>query len=444
MKDYNIGCRRFKCRQSNSGKFVEALMVRKLLLLLVILLISVSAAGCSLFNDNRDGEDLGENIYARPRTLNLDRGKLSELPEYINYSTEAFQIDLRSYDLTALDLKSKHLELMHSDFDNRTKWPYILPKGFDPNKVIEYGKNPGLGIKKLHKAGIDGSGVSAAIIGGPILVDHTEYKKQLKLYKELGFNSVSASIEGTAAASVLAGNSTGVSPGVDLYYVAIKPVNKNEKDSTGEGVKDNEGNSQLSNAIEWIVNFNEKLPAGSKIKVLCIQETITPDDKNCSNILESMKKADDKGIFVISTISHKLYSSEVYFRGLGRGSLSAPDKLSSYMPAKSWANSFYSFGRYLLSSNTLFMPSDSRCTASPTGKKDFTFYSVNDWNLQLPYAAGLYALACQVKPGITPEEFVEKAVKTSDILVKINNLDYKYRLKNVVNPQKLIQAFQNP
>lgn len=414
-------------------------MIRKLMLLIVILFIAVSTGGCSLFNDNSVEQDYNKEIYSHPKTLNLDRGKLSAVPEYSEYSIDAFQVDLRGYNLIDLDLQDKFNQLIHSDFDTTTKWPYNLPKGFDPKKVMEYGKNPGLGIKNLNKKSINGSGVGAAIIGGPILVEHIEYKKQLKLYKELNFTSRNASPEGTAAASVLAGNSTGVSPGVDLYYVAVEPSMGGETSSAHDGNKFDERNQKLAYAINWITDFNKKLPQGSKIRVLCIQEKITKDDKYFSNIMNSLKKANASGIFVISDITNKLYSEEMNFIGLGRDALSYPDILSSYLPAKSWANKFYSLNRYMPSSNTLFVPSDSRCVASPTGNKDYAFYSVSNCNLSLPYTAGLYALACQVNPSITPGEFIKKAVETSDLLEIVNkNINYKYRIKNVVNPVKLL------
>lgn len=416
-------------------------MARKVLLILVIFSIAVSAAGCSLFNGNNSNKNTNANIYARPKALNLERGKLSELPDYKDYSAEAFQVDLRGYDLTGLDMKGKVNNLLNSDFDNDTRWPDILPKGFDPKRIIRYGKDPGLGMEELHDEGIDGSGVSVAIIGEPILVDHTEYKLQVKLYNELDFKSESASVEGTAAAAVLAGDHTGVSPGANLYYVAIKPESKEENASgAGEINQVNQNDSRVSSAIDRIVKFNKELSKDDKIRVLCIQEKITPEDRNYSSIMVSMEKAVEEGIFVVSTISHKLYDSEIYFKGLGREALSDPDKLSSYSPGKSWESSFYSFGRYMPTSNTLFLPSDSRCTASPTGTKDYAFYTVNDWNLYLPYAAGLYALACQVKPSVTPGEFVERAIKTSDMLEIYNEIiNYKYKLKNIVNPLRLIK-----
>jgi len=51
--------------------------------------------------------------------------------------------------------------LITADFDTKTIWPTQaeLPPGFDPEKVIEEAKDPGLGIKELHQEGIDGRGI---------------------------------------------------------------------------------------------------------------------------------------------------------------------------------------------------------------------------------------------------------------------------------------------
>jgi hypothetical protein len=53
-------------------------------------------------------------------------------------------------------------------------------------------------------------------------------------------------------------------------------------------------------------------------------------------------------------------------------------------------------------------------TASPTGNDDYVFYSEGGWSWAVPYVAGLYALACQVKPDITPAVFWAKALETGD------------------------------
>jgi hypothetical protein len=60
---------------------------------------------------------------------------------------------------------------------------------------------------------------------------------------------------------------------------------------------------------------------------------------------------------------------------------------------------------------------DSRCTASPTGNEDYVFYREGGWSWSIPYIASLYALACQVRPQITPEVFWAKAIETGDSVV---------------------------
>ena len=138
------------------------------------------------------------------------------------------------------------------------------------------------------------------------------------------------------------------------------------------------------------------------------------------------------------------YNEKIYFKGLGRAPLSDPDKFSSYLPGSSWAKSFYMFESYTTSQNTAYIPSDSRCVASPTGNRDYAFYSTNEWSLYLPYIRGLYALACQVKPDIDPWQFFEEMLKTSETTeIKNEYINHTYELKNIVNPVRLINSFQN-
>jgi hypothetical protein len=55
---------------------------------------------------------------------------------------------------------------------------------------------------------------------------------------------------------------------------------------------------------------------------------------------------------------------------------------------------------------------DARATASPTGKGEYAFYGDGGWSWAIPYIAGMYALAAQVDPQITPERFWALALKT--------------------------------
>jgi subtilisin family serine protease len=88
---------------------------------------------------------------------------------------------------------------------------------------MELGKNPGFDLDKLHSSGITGKGVSIAIIDQALLVDHEEYKDNLKMYEEIHWPSDKndqAQMHGSAVTSIAVGKTVGVAPGADLYYIA--------------------------------------------------------------------------------------------------------------------------------------------------------------------------------------------------------------------------------
>ena len=135
------------------------------------------------------------------------------------------------------------------------------------------------------------------------------------------------------------------------------------------------------------------------------------------------------------------------FDGLGRQPLKTPDNKASYEPGLFWADLYYESGQKYFTKfsvkedHVLQIPMDSRTTASPTGNNDYVFYRMGGWSWSIPYIEGLYALACQVKPDITPDIFWTKALQTGDTInVQYNGKAYEF--KKVVNPMKLIEAIR--
>jgi len=55
----------------------------------------------------------------------------------------------------------------------------------EKEQEIELGKNPGLGIVKLHEKGITGRGVPVAIIDQKLRLTHVEYKDSIARYTEV-------------------------------------------------------------------------------------------------------------------------------------------------------------------------------------------------------------------------------------------------------------------
>jgi hypothetical protein len=83
---------------------------------------------------------------------------------------------LSGVSLKALDLSAQTALVWSLPFDTETEWPDRLPAGFVPDRILEAGKDPGLGVRSLHREGIDGRGTSIAIIDQPLLLGHVEYR----------------------------------------------------------------------------------------------------------------------------------------------------------------------------------------------------------------------------------------------------------------------------
>jgi hypothetical protein len=273
---------------------------------------------------------------------------------------------------------------------------------------MELGKNPGLGIRRLHQQGITGKGIGVAVIDQDLLVDHVEYSDRLRLYEEIHSGGDQAQMHGPAVASIAAGKTVGVAPGADLYYIAEI-----------HGVFRSDGFdwdfSYLARSVDRILEANKQLPGPNKIRVISISVGWGPHQRGYTEICAAVERAKHEGVFVVSSSLSETYQGELNFHGLGREPMADPDRYESYRPGLWWLDQFY--GQNVPSGSareTLLVPMDSRCTASPTGTEDFVFYREGGWSWSIPYIAGLYALACQVNPDISPEVFWAKAIETGD------------------------------
>jgi hypothetical protein len=223
--------------------------------------------------------------------------------------------------LTKIDMTGSLADLMYADFDSKTQWPTSdkTPVGFDWQKTMETGKDPGLGTRNLHKQGIKGTGIGIAIIDQPLLVDHQEYKARLRLYEEINIlPDTWATMHGAAVASIAVGKTVGVAPGADLYYISAW---------TGDWEPEmNEFTwnfSYYAQAVQRILEINRGLPEDQKFRVIAMQVgwTSRPDALGYDEVTAAGKEAKSAGIFVISSSLGPLY--KLYFHGMGR----APERI---------------------------------------------------------------------------------------------------------------------
>jgi hypothetical protein len=360
--------------------------------------------------------------------------ELTSIPTFDVNSDNPWQVDLRSRDLTKIDMAASLADLLYADFDSKTRWPTSdrLPADFDWQNIMELGKDPGLGIRQLHEQGITGKGVGLAIIDQTLLVDHSEYKERIRVYEEAsditgGWREVQ--MHGPAVASIAAGKSVGVAPGAELYYIATG-------DCGGATNIEDFDFSCRAEAIRRIVEINKTLPEDRKIRVLSMSFGWGPDSKGYEEITKAVNEAKADGIFVIS--SSLSQTDGLSFHGLGRGPLADPNEFTSYEPGLWWQQQFYDQGPLR---DVLLVPMDSRTTASPTGIEDYVFYREGGWSWSIPYLAGMYALAAQVNPDITPEKFWNAALKTGKT-ISIQHDGKEYPFGIILNPQALIEEIK--
>ena len=366
-------------------------------------------------------------IDRRPGPADFQRGMLRSVPKYDPTKYSPFQVDLRGYNLSQLDLREAGVGLVHASFDDRTVWPAPerMPPDFDRQQIVERGKNPGLGVRSLHAKGITGRGVGIAIIDHPLLIDHREYAGRLRLYEEINVHpDTEAHMHAPAVASIAVGKTVGVAPEADLYYIGCWAMDMG-KEPHEEGPLNFTYEAQ---AVQRILQVNEQLPAERKIRVISMSTGWGPGQKGYQEITAAAQKAKAAGMLVICSSTQQVHGFK--FNGLGRDLRADPNDFASYWPIRQETHVYASHDQ-------LLVPMDARTTASPTGKDEYVFYGEGGWSWSIPYIAGMYALAAQVEPKITPERFWALAMKTGRTIA-----GKPFGLGPILAPAQLLEALR--
>jgi hypothetical protein len=288
-------------------------------------------------------------------------------------------------------------------FDTRTVWPAAdkLPAGFEPARLLEEGKNPGLGVRKLHAAGIDGKGVGIAIIDQPLLKDHEEYKDRIVAYTEVDTDGAGPQMHGPAVASIAVGKKCGVAPGASLYYFAVP---------TWKWMH----NEPWAEQLERIIELNRTITGTPKIQVVSISLGAFSERPNPARWSEAVKKAEENNILVVTCDPHYLQVATL------KRIENRPDPgASDYV--RGW------FGD---PGDALCAPAANRTLAGFRGPQNYTYDRTGGLSWTVPYVAGVAALAWQVNPSIKPREMLELVKRTA----------IKTAAGSVINPAAVIEA----
>ncbi len=374
-------------------------------------------------------------VSQRPTPLVLYRGTLTSLPTYDGASGEPYQVDLRGADLSDLDLRDADEALAFADFDLHTVWPAQpnLPQGFDAAQVMRLGKDPGLGVRALHARGITGQGVGVAIIDQPLLTEHVEYADRLLWYEELpgGFDDTQAAMHGPAVASIAVGKTVGVAPGAELYYIG----------GAGSSLFSIPLYSHdYAQAIRRILQINTQLPLERQIRVISMSTGMVDAEwiAGYDDYRQAVREAEVAGLLVLNVNTGTGLPADVTVLGSGRAPLADANDFAAVEPGLFLADGFFAEN---YPGTLLFAPMDSRTVAAPGGAEDYAFGRIGGLSWVAPYFAGLYALAAQVDPVLTPQRFWALAVSTGRTTT-ITHARQTYSFGVIVDPIALIAAIE--
>jgi len=331
--------------------------------------------------------------------------------------------DLRGLDLSKKDLKIVPTEiLITTNFDTKTIWPKRdkLPINFNPEKIIMEAKNPGLGIKELHKRGINGHGVKVAIIDqtlsseNGVIMPHVEYFSRIVDYKEYGgADKEQISMHGPAVTSLLVGKTCGVAPEVDLIYR-----------STPSGRNFNYKADALLNIIE----FNKTLSSKNKIRIVSC--SIGYMEKNSEIGLRrwigTIKYAENENILIVDV------GKRTGVNYIGGGAGGDKNDINNYDVAL-FFSSDYKNKEVNKIKEEIIIPSDYRTMASNAGYREYVYNGKGGMSWSVPYLTGLFALAFQINPNLTKKKIADAINKT----VSINKKGFK-----IINPIGFIKSVQ--
>lgn len=372
-----------------------------------------------------------EDLLPNGQLVMDESASIADFSDLSEFDLSAEFPDARSRDLSGKDFSNSLDKLLSTDFDSKTIWPEALPEGFNPQQIMDQNRNPGLGVRSLHEQGITGKGVNIGIVDQSLLTDHVEYKDRLKMYKELNTldTELCASMHGPAVASIAVGSTVGVAPEANLYYVSL---------DFGKSDKDGKNMAPYIEGLSYLLDLNELLPEEDKLDVISISRGWTSDLPGAAEMEALIDRAKEDGVFVVTVSIEDNYSMN--FMGTSRAPLSSPDDRSAYQPGMFFSDDYRFGGSFY--ENTLMVPMDFRTTASPTGTEDYASYTNGGLSWATPYLAGVYALARQVKPDVTPEEFYQTAMETSSDIPYTDQPGKEYTLYNLIDPPALIAALQ--
>lgn len=375
-------------------------------------------------------------IHPGAQPQSLHRKAIPDFSKSIKDMGE-FDFSLLDVDVSDVNLSDAGEALKVMSFDNNVVFPGAdkLPDGFVPNKILESGKDPGLGVRELHERGITGCGVTIAIIDNPLDTAHQEIKDNLIHYESIGYPSdvpLVANMHATAVSSLACGKSIGVAPDAKLVYFAANfysgaPDEKPFVHSDHAGKQWDIYFSNYAKALRKILFMNLRLPEDKRISAVSISWGMLGKSPECTELINELINS---GVLVLTTDPWNFYGEKACFSRIHRTLNSDPNSVGSYE---------YDRLRGTGDSNRILVPAGGRTLAGFCGHDNYVYTGTGGLSWSTPYLVGVYAMAKQVYPNLTPDHFFDVVRSTG----QRKDADSETNYDIVIQPQKVIAHLQN-
>lgn len=322
--------------------------------------------------------------------------------------------DLSKCDLTDLDRTA----MAGIAYSSSTVFPKDkMPRDFQPDEFIEFGKDPMLGIKNLHRNGIDGRGVTVAVIDfGFQDKDHIEFKNSNIEVIDL-FGDTDTHFHSDGVLSNLCGQNIGAAPGVKVLHY-----------NTYQGHGD-----EVDRATYTILNdILKRVKSGEKIRVVNISGPLLRNNQSlrAKNIVEREKIINEIGapylkiVNELQTLGCEVVSSERFGKDFSNCEIN-PTTKKFYRPL--WTKNY---GWY---EERVSFVCGGKVIPEFTSLDGYKYEPTGCYSWTIPQAVGMYALCLQKNPKLTWDDYA-KICKATSVL------------KNGVrlaNPQAIVFAASN-
>ncbi len=276
----------------------------------------------------------------------------------------------------------------------------------DPEVLLEAGKNPGLGVRALHAQGITGAGVHVGLIDMPLKLGHPEYAGQIVSYHYNGMepgNNNMSSMHGPYVTSLLVGKQCGTAPGAKLHVEALDLA---EHDA-----------GLCARALDRFVTYNESAPKDQRIRVVSVSAGPSGEGsryKNQSLWDESVERAEAQGILVLDLTWHHGIISICWM------DLKDRENVEACTPG-------FRYGSVEVDEGHIHVPRTPRTSARAPSDGPFGYryadggrrskkpYSKSGYSPTIPYAAGVLAMGCQIRPDLTGAQMKELLFESAHV-----------------------------